>query len=174
MKRTFSDMNGHDDNSGTPGGETRATKKAKHCTSWGGHLDPDELIRPGALLLSALVKCASERGQTLTEMAKEVGVTYGYICQLRNGDRKVSSASATFTLGCAIYLGIPHLTALVMAGKLGEKDLYEMNEVPARDLGSAMEVIVSDAKFGTLVTSEIRLGSVQTRYAFVRLIEQIG
>src|SRR5690606_21922382 len=45
---------------------------------WSGNLDEVELSRPGGLLLAALIRCANERRQQLNEMAKELGVTYGY------------------------------------------------------------------------------------------------
>ena len=50
---------------------------------WCGNLDEIEVHRPGGLLMAALIRHANEHQIQLNELAKELGVTYGYINQLR-------------------------------------------------------------------------------------------
>lgn len=76
----------------------------------------------GGPLLGWLEDEACNRGQTLQQMSKELGVTYGYIAQLRNGTRSQQSISKTFATSCAQYLGIPTVVVLLLSGFLTLRD----------------------------------------------------
>ena len=111
---------------------------------WSGNLDEAEISRPGGLLLAALIRCANERRLQLNNMADELGVTYGYINQLRNGIRKVSQVSDEFALACSHFLGIPRLTILMLAGRLNPEDLFEQDNMLATEVTRAMGFICDD------------------------------
>lgn len=76
----------------------------------------------GGPLLGWLIDEAHNRGQTLQQMATELGVTYGYIAQLRNGLRSQSHISKEFAAACARYLGIPTVVVLLLCGYLDIRD----------------------------------------------------
>lgn len=84
----------------------------------------------GGPLLGWLEDEAHNRGQTLQQMSKELGVTYGYIAQLRSGLRSQKSISKGFATSCARYLGVPTVVILLLSGFLTLRDFatYEVDE----------------------------------------------
>lgn len=76
----------------------------------------------GGPLLGWLEDEAHNRGQTLQQMSIELGVTYGYIAQLRNGTRSQQTISKTFAASCARYLGVPTVVVLLLSGFLTLRD----------------------------------------------------
>jgi hypothetical protein len=104
-------------------------------------------------------------------MADELGVTYGYINQLRNGIRKVSQVSDEFALACSCFLGIPRLTILMLAGRLNPEDLFEQDNMLAAEVSRAMGFICDDLVWGHLITPELRSGSEYSQFAVVKLYE---
>lgn len=76
----------------------------------------------GGPLLGWLIDEAQLRGQLLNEMASALGVTYGYINQLRNGIRKVSNISNEFARSCANYLGVPTVVVKLVSGSISLSD----------------------------------------------------
>ncbi len=165
--------NGGDDGVAPQGNDEGVTEKREYNRiPWSGNLDETELNRQGGLLLAALVRCANERRQLLNDMARELGVTYGYINQLRNGIRRVDQVSDDFALGCARYLGVPRLTVLMMAGRVTPEDMFEHREMMASEVGRAMSFICDDPQWGHLVTPELRKSAADSQYLLVRLYEQ--
>ncbi len=76
----------------------------------------------GGPLLGWLMDEAQLRGHLLNEMASALGVTYGYINQLRNGIRKVSNISNEFARSCANYLGVPPVVIKLVSGSISLSD----------------------------------------------------
>ena len=76
----------------------------------------------GGPRLGWLMDEAQLRGQLLNEMASALGVTYGYINQLRNGIRKVSHISNEFARSCANYLGVPTVVVKLVSGSISLSD----------------------------------------------------
>ena len=76
----------------------------------------------GGPLLGWLMDEAQLRGQLLNEMASALGVTYGYINQLRNGIRKVCNISNEFARSCANYLGVPTVVVKLVSGSISLSD----------------------------------------------------
>lgn len=140
--------------------------------AWSGNLDEEEITRPGGLLLAALIRCANERRMQLNDMARELGVTYGYVNQLRSGIRSVNQVSDDFALACARYLGVPRLTVLMLAGRITPEDVFETQDMMASEVGRAMAYIYEDPEWGHLVTPEVRNTSIESQYVIVRLYEK--
>lgn len=84
----------------------------------------------GGPLLGWLEEEAHNRYQTLQQMSTELGVTYGYIAQLRNGTRSQQTISKTFAASCARYLGVPTVVVLLLSGFLTLRDFatHEVDE----------------------------------------------
>jgi len=143
-----------------------------HRIPWNGNLDERELNRPGGLLLAALIRCANDRRQQLNDMARELGVTYGYINQLRNGQRHTNQISDYFALACARYLCVPRLTVLMLSGRLTPEDAFESEDLVANELPRAMSYLCDDPEWGPLVPPDVRNGSYQAQFLVVRLYEQ--
>lgn len=149
-----------------------AQKRGYHRIPWSGNLDETELRRPGGTLLAALITCANERRLQMNTMAEELGVTYGYVNQLRNGIRTVAQISDSFALECAIFLGIPRLTVLAMAGRITKEDAYEDRQMLATEIQRAMAYIAADPKWAPYLTVGLKSMDSESLFMLVTLYEK--
>lgn len=140
--------------------------------AWSGAFDEDELDKPGGKLIAALVACANERREQLQNMARELGVTYGYINQLRNGKREVVNITDKFAEGCADYLGVSRLLVLTLAGRITEADAFAQPNVLEAELPRAIEYIRRDAAWRTLVPKNLLSASFEEQFLVVKLYEK--
>ena len=138
---------------------------------WSGILDAKSMKRPGGLLMSALARCAQERGQTAPEMAEELGYSYPYINLLLSGARRVDQASEDFIHACAAYLGMPKAAVLMMSGRLQAADFFGPGDLQDGMLDAAMRFIESDPVWSPLVTAELRHASRESKFCLVKLYE---
>lgn len=76
----------------------------------------------GGPLIGWLWDEARRRGIDLQEMAAQLGVTYGYLHQLRAGVRRTNCISHDFAQACGEFLGVPTVTVLLLAGYLTMSD----------------------------------------------------
>lgn len=112
---------------------------------------PEERVRrlyahQGGPLIGWLYDEARRRGLDLQEMAMELGVTYGYISQLRSGIRRTSTISHDFARSCADFLGTVTLTVMFLAGSLTLKDLTVQAESEEQQLDRALRTIMTTRK----------------------------
>jgi transcriptional regulator with XRE-family HTH domain len=138
---------------------------------WSGVLDARSMKRPGGLLMAALARCAQERGQSLPELAEQLGYSYPYINLLISGARRVDQVSDDFTSACAAYLGVPKAAVLMMSGRLEAKDFFGPGDFHAGLLDAAMRYIESDPAWSPLVTAELRHASAASKFCLVKLYE---
>lgn len=147
-----------------------SSKKGSRA-AWSGGLDKSELAKPGGVLLAMLLFRANELGHRMSDMAGELGVTYGYIVQLREGIRQVKNVSDEFAKACALYLGVPRLTVLLAAGKITPEDLFEDPADMLRSLPNAMRFIQKDSEFGGIMPPELMDAAPQVQFFVVALYE---
>lgn len=76
----------------------------------------------GGPLVQWLLDEARRRQIGLCDMAKEVGVTYGYIAQLRAGIRQSSQISRDFARACAAFLGVRPIVVMLVSGAIDMSD----------------------------------------------------
>lgn len=87
----------------------------------------------GGPLVQWLMDEAKRRGMELAEMAREVGVTYGYIAQLRVGIRKPADISKDFARSCAAFLGIEPIVVMLLSGAISMDD-FAVRALPEEEL----------------------------------------
>jgi hypothetical protein len=138
---------------------------------WSGGVKGEELARPGGPLLAMLVQRANELGHNMADMAGELGFTYGYISQLRNGQRQVTTIRDKFVDACAAYLGVARITVLLAAGKVKPTDIYEDPQEVMRRVPDAINFMRKDGKWGPMMTPEILSGDLATQFLVVKLYE---
>jgi transcriptional regulator with XRE-family HTH domain len=73
---------------------------------------------PGGPLMGWLGEEAKARGLRDEDLARELCVTTGYLLQLRNGVREVSNVTHDFAAAAAMFLEVPTVVVLVVAGQL--------------------------------------------------------
>lgn len=122
-------------------------------------------------LIKALKAKALEVGHSETEMAVEVGVTFGYIRQLESGLRQVQTISDEFAAACAKYLSLTRLQVFMLAGRIKPQDFFSDADVFRRDVERAVKFIESDGRWNAVLTEELRASSLETLYGVVRLYE---
>lgn len=98
----------------------------------------------GGPLVGWLLDEARRRQMDLQDMARAVGVTYGYINQLRTGIRKISQISHDFAAACAAFLGVPTVIVLVLSGYLTMSDFAVRATSEEVMLERAMRLIQDD------------------------------
>lgn len=98
----------------------------------------------GGPLLGWLTEEAHSHGLTQGELAAKLGVTYGYIAQLRNGNREVSSISHGFATACARFLGVPTVVVFLLSGFLTMRDFSFTHESEEAILERAIRLVQSD------------------------------
>ena len=138
---------------------------------WSGVFDAKALKRPGGLLMAALARCAHERGQTLPELAEQLGYSYPYINLLIAGARRVDQVSDDFLDACSAYLGMPKAAVLMMSGRLQAADFFGPGDFHAGMLDTAMRFIEADPAWSPLVTAELRHASVASKFCLIKLYE---
>ncbi len=69
-------------------------------------------------LIKALMAHAHRRGESLAQLAKQLGVTYERFSQWRRNPSKVATANETVFVNAAKYLGVPTILAMVMANRI--------------------------------------------------------
>jgi hypothetical protein len=98
----------------------------------------------GGPLVQWLIDEARRRRMDLIIMAREVGVTYGYIAQLRAGIRKSSQISHDFASACALFLGVPTIVVLLVSGSITMRDFAVRAETEEQAADRALRRMQDD------------------------------
>lgn len=99
----------------------------------------------GGPLIGWLFDEARRRGLELQEMAAELGVTYGYVSQLRTGIRRTSQISHDFASACGEFLGVPTVVVLLLAGYLTMSDFAVRAESDEQMVERALRQMMDDS-----------------------------
>ena len=126
----------------------------KTRTAW-SCMKEEETHRAGARLLEALLISANERGLQLQELAGELGVSYGYIAQLRSGVREVPNVSDNFLTSCAEFLALPKVAVYGLAGILSLKDFLPPGNSLEVMVGKGLRRIHEDARFAGMLPAAL-------------------
>lgn len=109
----------------------------------------------GGPLVQWLLDEASRRQMDPAEMARQVGVTYGYIAQLRAGIRKPSEISKSFAAAAASFLGVSTATVLVVSGFITVRDLAVRAQSEEEVVDRALRRMMADPHMRTSVPVDI-------------------
>lgn len=123
-------------------------------------------------LIRLLFSKANERDLSAKDMADELGVTYGYLMQLKNGIRRCDAVSSEFSSSCAKFLGIPKVGVLIASGVVNVTDFYEDGESLEGQIDRALYHIKNDPETGFMYPDDIDGSDLLTRYFVVSLFER--
>lgn len=147
--------------------------KAAERPAYSGGLSAEELTRPGGKLLAMLVARANQLGVKLNEMChQELGCTYGYFHQLRNGARPTAKISDEFATRCALFLGVPRITVLMCSGRVSVEDYFDRRKMAAGEIRRCMQFVVDDPEFGVDMSPEVLDLPLATQFALVTMYEK--
>jgi len=127
--------------------------------------------KEGPLLAWMFDECRL-RGTELPEMAAELGVTYGYISQLRNGIRKTQDLSHDFCVACARYLGVPTIAVKVVAGVVRMSDFLHPSETEEDAVERAIRHIQDDPVIRQAVPVDLSSLSFEAKRAVALMYVQ--
>lgn len=120
-------------------------------------------------LIRVLLKEALRRPHRLNDLAGELGVTYGYISQLRTGLRRTEHISHEFATSCARYLGVPSALVKLWAGRIRPEDFVWPGKPVAEAIESDFELMASDPMILGLLPEDLRSASSEVKAFVVNL-----
>ena len=85
--------------------------------------NPPPVVQDEQVLLRILVAQATQRGDTLVKLARALGVTYERLAQWRRGEADISRAQRSVHEKAALYLGLPVVLVLTLAGTVSLTDM---------------------------------------------------
>lgn len=112
--------------------------------------------RPLPRLMQWLYQAAASRGDTKADLARSLGVTYGYLNQLSTGLRETRNITSEFCRACAQYLRIPAVSVMVACGRIRPEDFVGPAPRPGsrQALALGLERIAADPLVGGLMPPE--------------------
>lgn len=135
-------------------------------------LTPDELRRPGAVLLGLLIEAANNQGYGTSELAEELGVTYAYLAALRNGKNPIPKIGDELVDRIAAFLQLPKVAVMLAAGQLHPQDFYQQPDIVRHHLMPALKFIQSDSQFGRLLPPSVFNAEPALQHLIITLYEQ--
>lgn len=101
----------------------------------------------GNSVISALYDECRRRGSDVKDMAAELGVTYGYINQLRTGIRKTEQITQKTAEAMARYLSIPTISVKLAAGIIKISDFEYQVDTEEAAIERVIVKISTDADY---------------------------
>ncbi|AOW13154.1 hypothetical protein LPB72_07265 [Hydrogenophaga crassostreae] len=123
----------------------------------------------GGPLLAWLVDEARIRDIGMQNLARQLGVSYGYIAQLRSGHREVTHISQGFAEACGRFLGVPTIMVKVLAGAISIRDFAFPNEPEEVFVERAYRRMLLDPKAKEFFPRDPGMLSVEAKTALLRL-----
>jgi transcriptional regulator with XRE-family HTH domain len=128
---------------------------------------------PGGPLVGWLHDECRRRGQAHFQMAKALGVTYGYISQLRSGRRLTRHISDQFATACARYLGVPPVVVKIAAGRIPMSDFVSPHEPLEAALDRAVMRMLDDPVARHLLPANPTTLGAQAKQALVAMYTEV-
>lgn len=128
---------------------------------------------PGGPLLGWLADEAKRRGHTGQAMAECLGVTAGYIHQLRTGHRHLCNISDLFARSCARYLGVPPIVVKLLAGRIAVSDFLNPEVSEAELIERGFRSMLGDSSVRELMPIDLEVLTPEARRALVMLYAEV-
>ncbi|NML45931.1 hypothetical protein HHL11_19435 [Ramlibacter sp. G-1-2-2] len=127
----------------------------------------------GGPLIGWLLDEARRRGIELQQMAAELGVTYGYVHQLRTGIRKTSSISKDFATACGAFLGAPTCVVLLLAGFLTMRDFAVRALSEEEVIEKAVRQMLDDSHVRSFLAVDVASLPLDAKRALVAMYAEV-
>lgn len=128
----------------------------------------------GGPLIGWLFDEARLRNQNLKEMSKELGVTFGYINQMRNGQRHAQNMSQKMTKACADYLGIPPIVVMLLSGAISMRDFVLKHESEEQLIDRTIRKIQNDPQVRQSVPERLLDLPLDAKKAMVAMYGEVA
>lgn len=127
----------------------------------------------GGPLIGWLWDESRRRGIELQQMAAELGVTYGYVHQLKSGVRSTSSISHDFATACGDFLGIPTVTVLLLAGYLTMSDFAVRVQSEEEVVERALRQMLDDSHIRSALPEDVLGLSFEAKRALTMMYSEV-
>jgi transcriptional regulator with XRE-family HTH domain len=124
---------------------------------------------PGGPLIGWLYDECRRRGHDYRQMAEALGVTYGYINQLRSGLRQLKQISDEFAVNCARYLGVPPVVVKMIAGRIPMSDFVFPHESMETSVDRAMAQMLDDPVARHVLPADMSRLSLEAKQSLVAM-----
>lgn len=122
----------------------------------------------GGIVIDLLNHERKLRNMTQVQMAHEIGFTYGYFSQLRNGLRNISEISPRFTLSCARFLGVEPILIKIASGQVEMSDFVKPVESEDASTERSIRGLKRSSVFQGLPTDAKKLSIQEKRELLMR------
>lgn len=129
---------------------------------------------PGGPLMGWLFDECRRRREDYKQIAVHLGVTYGYISQLRSGLRRAEHISHDVAVACARYLGVPPIVVKLVAGKFGMSDFVHPQVDEEAVLDRAVERMLDDPAVRPLLPVDMSVLPVEAKRALVTMYSEVS
>lgn len=160
---------------GTDGRKLRNTREVtptEHRLGWSAGLSLEESKLRGSQLLQWLIETANSRGLQMKELAAELGVSYGYVSQLRNGTKPIPGLSEDVVNAAAQFLGLPRIAVMIAADIVKPTDFYSETSDMEGLVDAALQMMRSDSEWGPRMDPEIFRANLRSKLLVVNLYEE--
>jgi hypothetical protein len=127
----------------------------------------------GGPLLGWLADEAKRRGDTGIAMSGALGVTAGYLHQLKSGHRQLAHISDIFANACARYLGVPPIVVKLLAGRVSIADFLHPSVSEDDAIERAFRSMLGDHAVRQLLPLDVDRLSADARKALVFLYAEV-
>jgi transcriptional regulator with XRE-family HTH domain len=110
----------------------------------------------------------------LQEMAKELGVTYGYLSQLRTGVRDVSQIGILFMESCARFLGVAPAVVMLTSGFLKMSHFSTRVESDDEVVERALRLMQEDPHIRTVIPVDLSQLCAEGKRAVLMLYGEVA
>lgn len=128
---------------------------------------------PGGPLLGWLADEAKRRGHTGQAMSEALGVTAGYLHQLKSGHRQLANVSDAFAKSCARYLGVPPIVVKLLAGCVSVSDFLRPAASEPQTIERAFRAMLDDPAVRQLLPLNVDQLPPEARKALVMMYAEV-
>lgn len=128
----------------------------------------------GGALMGWIFDEARGRGHQQLELSRFLGVTVGYLQQLRNGQRKSCNISPDFAAACARYLQVPTIVVKLVSGQIRMSDFAWPNVSEEELVERAFQRLRSDPVVMAALPRRLETLSFEARRALVLLYSEVS
>lgn len=126
-------------------------------------------------LLRVLIAEATRRGDTLVEMATQLGISYRRVAQWRSKEASVSTASREVFVAAGRYLGVPTAFVLCLAEAIQLEDLtVQDSDSDSARVERDIQRMKNDPRFAGFVPDELHGAELKVKQLVLFMYRELS